>query len=110
MQKYVYKPNYFTLYRCNKINKRITKALREINVLSSVQWAKTATIIDFEVNEGVIKRFLTGGVCIYCLVPAKHMGKALKLVFKKVIWIYRIDKIKCNWKENNGRKVKWDSK
>jgi len=35
MQKYVYKPNYFSLYRYTEINQRSTKIWREIKVLSS---------------------------------------------------------------------------
>jgi hypothetical protein len=48
--------------------------------------------------------------CRYCQVSIKHVGKELKLILKKVIWISRIDKIKCIWKENNGCKEKTDSK
>lgn len=37
MQKYVYKPNYFSLYRYTEINQRSTKTWTETKVLSSVQ-------------------------------------------------------------------------
>jgi hypothetical protein len=39
-----------------------------------------------------------------------NIGKELKLIFKMVIRISRIDKFKCNRKENNGCKEKTDSK
>jgi hypothetical protein len=45
-------------------------------------------------NEVVTKSILTCGVQIR-QVSAKDMGKVLEFIFDNIVWISRMDKIKC---------------